>query len=327
MADPKLDQLCVDTIRMLSLDQVQTANAGHPGMPLSASSAIYAIWDRFLKHSPTNPKWFDRDRFVLSAGHACAMVYSALHLTGYDLPIDELKRFRQIGSATPGHPEYGHTPGIEATTGPLGQGISNAVGMAIAEAHLAEMFNRSGHTIIDHHTFVLCSDGDMMEGIASEAGSLAGYLGLGKLIAIYDDNGISIEGETHELAFDEDTAARFKAYGWQAIDVADGNDLAALEAAIAAGKAETARPTLIHMRTTIGHGSPVAGSASCHGAPLKPDDAIATNAQAVEEVRSGGKKQKKAFGFLMGQVMQKSRGAAQPGEVQRLLRQKLGLDG
>ena len=276
MPDTKLDQQCIDTIRMLALDQVQTANAGHPGMPLGASPALYAIWDRFLKHNPANPRWCDRDRFVLSAGHACSMLYAVLHLYGYNLPLDELKRFRRLGSITPGHPEFGLTPGVEATTGPLGQGIANAVGMAIAEAHLAAYFNRPGHEVVSHHTFVLCSDGDLMEGVTAEACSLAGFLGLGKLIAVYDDNGISIEGETRVLAYDEDTAARFTAYGWHVIEVADGNDLAALEAAIREGMNETAKPTLVRMRTRIGYKSPAEGDAACHGAPFKPEEALAT---------------------------------------------------
>jgi len=276
MAGSKLDQLCINTIRMLSLDQVQSANAGHPGMPLGASPALYTIFDRFLRFNPRNPAWFDRDRFVLSAGHACAMLYAMLHLAGYDLPLDELRRFRQLGSRTPGHPEAFLTPGVEATSGPLGQGISNAVGMALAEAHLAEMFNRPGHEIINHRTFVICSDGDLMEGVASEACSLAGFLGLGRLIAIYDDNDISIEGETRRLHYDEDTQARFESYGWQVIQVPDGNDIGALENAIRAGIQEVKKPTLIRMRTIIGYGSPEAGKAKCHGEPFKPEAAVET---------------------------------------------------
>jgi len=276
MAGSKLDHLCINTIRMLSLDQVQSANAGHPGMPLGASPALYTIFDRFLRFNPRNPAWFDRDRFVLSAGHACAMLYAMLHLAGYDLPLDELRRFRQLGSRTPGHPEAFLTPGVEATSGPLGQGISNAVGMALAEAHLAEMFNRPGHEIINHRTFVICSDGDLMEGVASEACSLAGFLGLGRLIAIYDDNDISIEGETRRLHYDEDTQARFESYGWQVIQVPDGNDIGALENAIRAGIQEVKKPTLIRMRTIIGYGSPEAGKAKCHGEPFKPEAAVET---------------------------------------------------
>jgi len=276
MADPKLDQLCIDTVRMLSLDQVQAANSGHPGMPLSASTAVYTIFDRFLRFNPNDPDWCDRDRFVLSAGHGCAMLYAMLHLTGYDISLDQLKNFRQLGSITPGHPEAGHTPGVEATTGPLGQGISNAVGMALAEAHLAETFNRPGHEIINHRTFVICSDGDLMEGVSSEACSLAGFLQLGKLIVIYDDNDISIEGETRKLAYDEDTESRFKAYGWQVIQAPDGNDIAALRNAIAEGLAETRKPTIIRMRTRIGYNSPREGTAKAHGEPFDEKDALLT---------------------------------------------------
>ena len=273
MTAPKCDQMCIDTIRMLSLDQVQHANAGHPGMPLGASPALFTIWDRFLKHNPKNPQWFDRDRFVLSAGHSCAMLYAVLHLSGYDVPMEELKRFRQVESITPGHPESHVTPGVEATSGPLGQGISNAVGMAIAEAHFAAMFNRPGHEIVDHHTFVLCSDGDLMEGVSAEACSLAGFLGLGKLIVIYDDNNVSIEGETRTLAFDDDTPARFQAYGWQTLEVEDGNDLRALENEIRQGMLEVNKPTLIRMITRIGYKSPKEGMASCHGSPFEEDEA------------------------------------------------------
>jgi len=274
MTDSQLDQLCIDTVRMLSVDMVQTAKSGHPGMPLGASPTAYVIWDRFLKHNPVNPCWHDRDRFVLSAGHACAMLYSLLHLTGYDLPLDELKKFRQLGSRTPGHPEHGVTPGVEATAGPLGQGISNAVGMALAEAHLAAIFNKRGHEIVNHHTYVICSDGDLMEGIASEAASLAGFLGLGKLIVVYDDNGISIEGSTRELAYKEDTGARFEAYGWQVLKVADVNDLAAMEAAIREGQAETQKPTLVWSHSHIGYGSPEQDDAKCHGEPFKGESPV-----------------------------------------------------
>ncbi len=278
MSDAKLDKLCVNTVRMLAVDMVQTAKSGHPGMPLGASPAAYVIWDRFLHHNPAHPKWFNRDRFVLSAGHACAMLYSLLHLTGYDLPLDELKRFRQVGSKCPGHPEAHMTPGVEATTGPLGQGISNAVGMAIAEAHLAAVFNRPGHEIIGHHTFVMCSDGDMMEGVSSEACSLAGFLKLGKLIALYDDNGISIEGRTRDLAFNENVGARYEAYGWQVLKVEDINDLEALDKAIRAGIAETGKPTLIWCKSLIGFGSPEANTSKVHGEPMKEEAAGLTKA-------------------------------------------------
>ena len=266
-----LDRLCINTIRMLSLDQVQTANSGHPGMPLGASPVIYTIFDRFMKFNPANPKWHDRDRYVLSAGHACTMLYSVLHLTGYDLPLDDLKGFRKLGSKCPGHPEAGMTPGVEATAGPLGQGISNAVGMAIAERHLAAIFNKPGHEIVDHYAYVMCSDGDLMEGVSAEAASLAGFLGLGKLIAVYDDNGISIEGKTHDLAYKEDTGKRFEAYGWQVLKVADVNDIDALEAAISEGKAEAGKPTLVWSHSLIGEGSSAAGTAKCHGEPFKGD--------------------------------------------------------
>ena len=271
MGDPRLDQLCINTIRILSVDMIQEANSGHPGMPLGASPAAYVIWDRFLKHNPKNPKWADRDRYVLSAGHACAMLYALLHLYGYDLPIEEVKNFRQLGSKCPGHPETTITPGVEATAGPLGQGLSNAVGMAVAERHLAAVFNKPGYELVNHNIFVQCSDGDMMEGVASEAASLAGYLGVGNLIAVYDDNGISIEGSTHDLAFKEDTGKRFESYGWQVLTVEDVNDLAAVEAAIREGLAETTKPTLIWTRSVIGEGSPEAGSAGCHGAAFKPE--------------------------------------------------------
>jgi transketolase len=276
MADPKLDNLCITTMRMLAVDMVQTAKSGHPGMPLGASPAAYVIWDRILKHSPKDPLWHDRDRFVLSAGHACAMLYALLHLTGYDLPLDDLKRFRQVDSKCPGHPEVHLTPGVEATAGPLGQGISNAVGMAIAERHLAAIFNRPGHEIVDHHTFVMCSDGDMMEGVASEACSLAGFLKLGRLVALYDDNGISIEGKTHELAFNEDIRGRFEAYGWQVIDVKDLADLDAVEKAVRAGMAEDTKPTLIWGRSQIGAGSPIAGTSKVHGEPMNDQHASET---------------------------------------------------
>ena len=271
MSDARLDKLCIDTARMLAVDMVQAAKSGHPGMPLGAAPAAYVTWDRFLRHNPANPDWPDRDRFVLSAGHACAMLYALLHLTGYDLPLEELKNFRQLGSRTPGHPEACLTPGVEATTGPLGQGISNAVGMALAEAHLAAVFNRPGHEIVGHHTFVMCSDGDLMEGISSEACSLAGFLGLGKLIVLYDDNGVSIEGETRKLAYDEDTEARFRSYRWQVIRVDDVGDLDALESAIRAGKLEKNRPTLVWFNSRIGHGSPEEGHAKCHGEPFSDE--------------------------------------------------------
>jgi len=276
MPDERVDRICITTLRMLALDMVQAAKSGHPGMPLGAAPAAYLIWDRLLKHNPANPKWQDRDRFVLSAGHACAMLYGLLHLTGYDLPLEQLKRFRQIDSLCPGHPEAGLTPGVEATTGPLGQGISNAVGMAIAEAHLAAVFNRPGHEIVNHRTFVMCSDGDLMEGVSSEAASLAGFLKLGKLLVLYDDNGISIEGHTYELAFQEDVGARFEAYGWRVLKVADMNDLAAVEGALRDGVAASAKPTLIWAHSVIGFGAPEANTAKVHGEAMSDEDADLT---------------------------------------------------
>ncbi len=264
-------QLAVDTIRTLSIDGVQQANSGHPGAPMGAAAMAYVLWTRFLHHSPTRPDWFDRDRFVLSAGHASMLLYSLLHLTGYDLSLDELKHFRQLGSRTPGHPEYGLTPGVEATTGPLGQGFTNAVGMAIAERRLAAEFNRHGHPIIDHWTYGICSDGDLQEGVASEAASLAGHLKLGKLVFLYDDNHIQLDGPT-SMAWSEDVMARFDAYGWHTQHVADGNDLDAIEAAITAARADD-RPSIIAVRTHIGYGSPNRqDTQKAHGAPLGPEE-------------------------------------------------------
>jgi transketolase len=274
-----LDQLCVDTLRFLSVDQVEAARSGHPGMPLGAAPMAYALFDRFLRHNPAEPKWFDRDRFILSAGHGSALLYSVLHMTGYDVPLEELKRFRQWGSKTPGHPEYGHVPGVEATTGPLGQGFAMGVGMAVAEAHLAALFNRPGFQVVDHHTYAIVSDGDLMEGIASEAASLAGHLKLGKIVYLYDDNKISIEGSTG-IAFTEDVGQRFEAYAWHVQRVEDGNDLETISEAIRAARAETERPSLILVRTHIGYGSPKQDSADAHGAPLGPEATRTTKAAA-----------------------------------------------
>lgn len=274
-----IDQLSINALRLLAVDTVQQAGSGHPGAPMGAAPMAYILWHKFLKHNPADPQWPDRDRFVLSAGHASALLYSLLHLTGYDLPIDELRRFRQWGSRTPGHPELGQTPGVEVTTGPLGQGLANAVGMALAERWLAARFNRPGHEIIDHHTYALVSDGDLQEGVAAEAASLAGALGLGKLILIYDDNEISIEGDTN-ITFLENVPHRFEAYGWQVIGGMDGLDLDAVTAAIAEAKAETAKPTLIVCHTIIGYGSPnKAGTAGVHGAPLGGDEVALTRRQ------------------------------------------------
>jgi len=269
-----LDQINVNTIRFLAVDAVQQANSGHPGLPLGAAPMAYTVWDRFLRHDPTDPTWFDRDRFILSPGHGSAMLYALLHLYGYGLPMDEIRRFRQIGSLTPGHPEYGHTVGVEATTGPLGQGFAMGVGMAIAERFLAAHFNRPGLPIVDHTTYAIVSDGDLMEGVASEAASLAGTLGLGKLIYLYDDNHISIEGGT-DLAFREDAQRRFEAYGWHAVRVADGTDLDAIEDAIESARADE-RPSLIMVRNHIGFGSPGQDTAGVHGDPLGPDGVAST---------------------------------------------------
>ena len=265
-------KLCVNTIRTLAMDGVQAANSGHPGAPMGLAAAAYVLWTRFLKHNPKNPGWFDRDRFVLSGGHASMLLYSLLFLTGYKVGLNELKNFRQWGSITPGHPEYGHTPGVETTTGPLGQGFTNAVGMAMAERHLAAVFNKGSQKIVDHYTYIMCGDGDLMEGVTAEAASLAGHLGLGKLICIYDDNKISIEGGT-ELAFTENVAARFRAYHWHVVRVNDGNDLAAIQQALEEAKAETAKPTLIALRTHIAYGSPnKQDTHGAHGAPLGEEE-------------------------------------------------------
>ncbi len=273
---PALDELCINTLRFLAIDAVQKANSGHPGLPMGAAPMAYVLWRRFLRHNPANPGWFNRDRFVLSAGHGSMLLYSLLHLTGYDLPLEEIKRFRQWGSKTPGHPERGHTPGVETTTGPLGQGLGNAVGMAIAEAHLASRFNRPGFEVVKHFTYCLAGDGDLMEGVAAETASLAGHLGLGRLILLYDDNRICLSSAT-DLTFTEDRAARFKAYGWQVQTVADGNDLAAIDAAIATARSETARPSLLLVRTHIGYGSPgKQDSFEAHGSPLGPQEVALT---------------------------------------------------
>jgi transketolase len=272
----RLDELCVNSIRMLSVDAVEKANSGHPGAPMGLAPAAYILWTRFLKHNPRNPSWPDRDRFVLSAGHGSMLLYSLLHLTGYDLPLEEIKNFRQWKSRTPGHPERGMTPGVEVTTGPLGQGFGNGVGMAIAEAYLAARYNRPGFEIFNHFTYAIVSDGDLMEGVAAEAASLGGHLRLGKLIYLYDNNHITLAASA-DLTFTEDVAMRFDAYGWHTQAVADGNDLAAIDKALGVASAETARPSLILLRTHIGYGSPgKQDSFEAHGAPLGKEEVAAT---------------------------------------------------
>ena len=268
----KNDKLCINTIRTLSMDAVQRANSGHPGAPMGLAAAAFVLWTTVLKHNPQNPHWYDRDRFILSGGHASMLLYSLLYLTGYDLTLDEIKNFRQWGSRTPGHPEFGCTPGVETTTGPLGQGFANAVGMALAECHLAAVFNQPGFDIVDHYTYVMCGDGDLMEGVTSEAASFAGHLGLSKLICIYDDNQITIEGKT-DIAFTEDVAQRFNAYHWHVQTIDDGNNTAAIFDAIQEAQNEADRPSLIILRTHIAYGSPNKQDApSAHGEPLGEDE-------------------------------------------------------
>lgn len=279
MSDLPLDimRLSADTIRTLAMDAVQQANSGHPGMPMGAADLSIVLWSQFLRFDPDDPDWPNRDRFVLSAGHGSMLLYSLLHLTGYDLPMEQIKQFRQWDSATPGHPEYGHTPGVEVTTGPLGQGVSTAVGMALAEAHLAACYNRPNFPLFDHYTYVIASDGDLMEGISHEANALAGHLGLGKLIVLYDDNEITIDGNT-DLAFNEDVQARYAAYGWHVQHV-DGHDMPAVHAALQAARAETGQPSLIACRTHIGYGSPnKQDTAKAHGSPLGDDEIALTKA-------------------------------------------------
>jgi transketolase len=272
MNNESLDKLCINTIRFLAVDSVQKANSGHPGAPLGAAPMAYVLWDRVLKHNPADPHWPDRDRFILSPGHASAMLYALLHLSGYDIPLDELKLFRQLGSKTPGHPEYGVTPGAEMTTGPLGQGFAAGIGMAITERWLAQHYNRPDLSVVDHYTYAIVSDGDLQEGVASEAASLAGTLHLGKLIYLYDDNDISIEGNT-DISFTENVGQRFQAYGWHVIGPIDGMDPESVDSAIRMAQEETERPSLIICKTIIGYGSPnKAGTASAHGEPLGTDE-------------------------------------------------------
>lgn len=272
MNNKMLEQVAVNTIRILSIEAIEKAKSGHPGLPMGAAPMAYTLWTKFMNHNPANPAWVNRDRFVLSAGHGSMLLYSLLHLTGYDVSLDDLQNFRQWGSRTPGHPEYGHTPGVEATTGPLGQGIGMAVGMAMAERHLAAVYNRDGYDVINHYTYALCGDGDLMEGVAAEAISLAGHLKLGRLIVLYDSNDISLDGELAH-AFSENVAKRFESYGWHVLRVDEGNDVEAISQAIVEAQKETERPTLIEVRTIIGFGSPnKGGKSAAHGAPLGADE-------------------------------------------------------
>ncbi|NOU83319.1 transketolase [Paenibacillus sp. LMG 31459] len=271
-------KLAVNTLRTLSIDAVEKAGSGHPGMPMGAAPMAYALWAGDMKHNPRNPGWFNRDRFVLSAGHGSSLLYSLLHLFGYGLTIEDLQSFRQWGSRTPGHPEFGHTPGVDATTGPLGQGIAMAAGMAMAERHLAAVYNKDQFPLVDHYTYCICGDGDLMEGVSAEAASLAGHLGLGRLIVLYDSNDISLDGEL-TMSFSESVEDRFKAYGWQVLRVTDGNSVEDIQAAIAAGRANEEQPTLIEVKTVIGYGSPnKGGTSACHGAPLGAEEARAVKA-------------------------------------------------
>ncbi|SDM67082.1 transketolase [Fictibacillus solisalsi] len=278
MSTASIDQLSINTIRTLAIDSIEKAKSGHPGMPMGAAPMAYSLWTKFMNHNPENPQWFNRDRFVLSAGHGSMLLYSLLHLSGYDLSMDDLKEFRQWGSKTPGHPEYRHTAGVDATTGPLGQGIAMAVGMAMAERHLAATYNKDGFEVVDHFTYSICGDGDLMEGVSAEAASLAGHLGLGKLVVMYDSNDISLDGDL-DLSFSESVEDRFKAYGWQVLRVEDGTDLNEIEKAIAEAKKDTKHPTLIEVKTVIGFGSPnKSGKSASHGAPLGADEVKLTKA-------------------------------------------------
>lgn len=271
-----IEQLAISSIRTLSIDAIEKANSGHPGMPMGAAPMAYKLWTKFMKHNPANPEWFNRDRFVLSAGHGSMLLYSLLHLCGYGLSIDDLKNFRQWGSKTPGHPEYGHTKGVEATTGPLGQGVATAVGMAMAERHLAAKYNKENFEIINHYTYSICGDGDLMEGVSAESASLAGHLKLGRLVILYDSNDISLDGDLNR-SFSENVMKRYEAYGWQVLRVEDGNNLDEIEKALEEARADLDRPTLIEVRTTIGYGSPnKAGKSASHGAPLGQDEAKLT---------------------------------------------------
>jgi transketolase len=297
-------QLSINTIRTLSLDAVQKANSGHPGLPLGMAPAAYVLWTKFLRHNPKNPKWFNRDRFLLSAGHGSMLLYSLLHLTGYDLSLEELKNFRQLHSKTPGHPENILTPGVEITTGPLGQGFGNGVGMGIAQKHLQAMFNRDGFPVINHFIYCICSDGDLMEGVASEAASLAGHLKLDNLIYLYDDNQVTIDGPT-SLAFSEDVPKRFESYGWEVSTVEDGNDLTAIEAAIRSAQDSKGKPKLISIKTIIGYGMPKQGTSKAHS--------DAPGEEAVKETkRNLGWPENKSF-FIPKEVLSHFREAVKNG--------------
>jgi transketolase len=306
MSNPTLDQLCINTIRTLAIDGVQKAKSGHPGMPMGAAPMAYVLWTKFLNYNPSNPGWFNRDRFVLSGGHGSMLLYSLLHLTGYDLPLEELQKFRQLGSKTPGHPEYGHSPGVETTTGPLGQGFANGVGMAVAQRYLAATFNKPGFPVADYGVYIMCGDGDLMEGVASEAASLAGHLKLGNIVCLYDDNSISIDGST-SLAFSEDVGSRFEAYGWHVQTVHDGNNLEKIETAIRHARQITDKPSLIKVKTHIGFGSPnKQDTAEAHGSPLGDDEVKLTK-------KAYGWDENKAF-HVPGDVLNHMRNAGSEGK-------------
>lgn len=306
MSNASLDQLCINTIRTLSIDGVQKAKSGHPGMPMGAAPMAYVLWTKFLKHNPSNPSWINRDRFVLSAGHGSMLLYSLLHLTGYDLPLEELQKFRQLGSKTPGHPEFGHTAGVETTTGPLGQGFANGVGMAIAEKYLAATFNKEKFPVIDYFIYAICGDGDLMEGVSSEAASLAGHLKLGNLIYLYDDNNISIDGST-SLAFTEDVGSRFEAYGWHVQTVHDGNNLEKIETAIRHAQQVTDKPSLIKVKTHIGYGSPnKQDTAEAHGSPLGDEE--------VKLTKKFYQWDENKFFFIPDEVLKRMRSAVEEGK-------------
>jgi transketolase len=311
MSNSSLDQLCINTIRTLSIDGVQKAKSGHPGMPMGAAPMAYVLWTKFLKHNPANPAWINRDRFVLSAGHGSMLLYSLLHLTGYDLPLEELQKFRQLGSKTPGHPEFGHTAGVETTTGPLGQGFANGVGMAIAQKYLAATFNKPAvagkpnYPVVDYYIYAICGDGDLMEGVSSEAASLAGHLKLGNLIYLYDDNNISIDGST-SFAFTEDVGARFEAYGWHVQTVHDGNNLEKIETAIRHAQQVTDKPSLIKVKTHIGYGSPnKQDTAEAHGSPLGDDE--------VKLTKKNYQWDENKFFFIPDEVLKQMRSAVEEG--------------